>query len=473
MWRCAVLAFAFFVFGARSAGAAPEKAIVLTGIAPSAASGGTVVALSGKNFGRKKGSVYFAATPAAILAWRNEAIQAVVPATLASGAVPVRVEVKSRTSNTLAFQVAGDVWYPVSATGMAGRFHHSAVWTGSEMLIFGGNPNTGPIFYGADNGGLADGGRYNPALDEWLPISTAGGPVRRLRHAAVWTGSVMIVWGGYNGLELNSGGRYNPASDSWAATTLSGAPLGRHELTAVWSGSQMIVWGGYDNTATFTFATTGPRDGGRYDPLTDTWQPTSLTGAPTARYEHSAVWTGSRMIVWGGDDFLAFRNDGFAYDPGGDSWSPIATAGAPEGRHAHSAVWTGSSMLVWGGETNRSFPTPVSTGSQYDPGTDTWDDTSLTGAPVARSYQRHVWTGTELIVWGGTDSGGITAGFVFHPLASGGRYNPSLDIWAPLSAVNAPVARYLHSAVWSGLDMLVWGGFEGTNVLNGGRRYRP
>ena len=32
----------------------------------------------------------------------------------------------------------------------------------------------------------------------------------------------------------------------------------------------------------------------------DTWTATSLTNAPSARYDHTAVWTGSEMIVWGG-----------------------------------------------------------------------------------------------------------------------------------------------------------------------------
>ncbi len=29
-----------------------------------------------------------------------------------------------------------------------------------------------------------------------------------------------------------------------------------------------------------------------------TWTATSRTGAPTGRWRHTAVWTGSRMIVW-------------------------------------------------------------------------------------------------------------------------------------------------------------------------------
>jgi hypothetical protein len=32
--------------------------------------------------------------------------------------------------------------------------------------------------------------------------------------------------------------------------------------------------------------------------IEDTWAPTNLTGAADARVSHTAVWTGSEMIVW-------------------------------------------------------------------------------------------------------------------------------------------------------------------------------
>ena len=44
---------------------------------------------------------------------------------------------------------------------------------------------------------------------------------------------------------LNTGGRYNPGTDSWTATSTTNAPTARHCHTAVWTGSEMIVWGGY------------------------------------------------------------------------------------------------------------------------------------------------------------------------------------------------------------------------------------
>src|SRR5262249_2534995 len=52
---------------------------------------------------------------------------------------------------------------------------------------------------------------------------------------------------------------------------------------------------------------------------------------------------------------------------------------------------------------------------------ETWTPTSLTNAPTVRASHTAVWTGSEMIVWGGLHIGGV--------FASGGRYNPSTDSW--------------------------------------------
>src|SRR5690348_9883147 len=98
----------------------------------------------------------------------------------------------------------------------------------------------------------------------------------------------MIIWGGGDGpTYFNTGGRYNPATDTWTSTSTINAPDPRSSHTAVWTGTEMIIWGGV------LFNT-----GGRYNPDTDSWISTSTTNAPSARYVHTAVWTGSEMIVW-------------------------------------------------------------------------------------------------------------------------------------------------------------------------------
>ncbi len=59
-----------------------------------------------------------------------------------------------------------------------------------------------------------------------MATSTASAPSPRSGHTAVWTGSLMLVWGGSGGGGgyQNTGGRYDPATDSWTATSTAAAP---------------------------------------------------------------------------------------------------------------------------------------------------------------------------------------------------------------------------------------------------------
>src|SRR5207245_1695738 len=66
-----------------------------------------------------------------------------------------------------------------------------------------------------------------------------------------------------------------------------------------------------------------------------------------------------------------------------DMWTPTSTTNAPRARAGHTAVWTGSEMIVWGG--GASGPTYLNTGGRYTPSTDSWTATSTTNAPDARA----------------------------------------------------------------------------------------
>ena len=150
-------------------------------------------------------------------------------------------------------------------------------------------------------------------------------------------------------------------------------------------------------TANYTLPAVASPAGGCTD---DTWTPTSLTNVPTARQYHTAVWTGSEMIVWGGEDISGgLVNTGGRYNPSTDSWTATSTTNAPAAREAHTAVWTGSEMIVWGGNDPTSGL--ENTGGRYNPSTDSWTATSTSDAPAARDSHTAVWTGNEMIVWGG------------------------------------------------------------------------
>ena len=245
--------------------------------------------------------------------------------------------------------------------------------------------------------------------------------------------------------------------DTWTATTINNAPSGRVRHTAIWTGSEMIVWGGFS-------APNQVNTGGRYDPATDSWTFTNTNNAPNGRYLHTAVWTGSEMIVWGGTGGTSGFNTGGRYDPGTDSWTATSITKAPSGRRWHTAVWTGTEMIVWAGYDGNN---DVNTGGRYDPSTDTWTGTTTSNVPPAREQHTTVWTGNEMIVWGGYDG---AAPF----LNTGGRYDPGTNSWIATSTTNAAAAREQHTAVWSGNEMIVWGGDASVpTFLNTGGRYNP
>ena len=329
------------------------------------------------------------------------------------------------------------------------RFGHTAVWTGSEMIVWGGDGQVSP---------LNTGGKYNPSTDSWTATNTTNAPTARHAHTAVWTGSEMIVWGGADnsGNVFNTGGRYNPITDSWTATSTTNAPSFRARHTAVWTGSEMIVWGGVDIIGRFW------NTGGRYNPSTDSWTATSTSNAPAGRRDHTAVWTDDEMIVWGGygDTSPFYFNTGGKYNPITNSWTATSITNAPSARDFHTAVWTGSEMIAWGGFNGT---VSLNTGGRYTPGTDSWTSTSTTNAPTGRYWHTAVWTGSEMIDWGGFN------GTVF--LDTGGRYDPSTDSWSATSITDAPSVRGFLTAVWTGSQMIEWGGFNGSGGLNSGGRY--
>lgn len=298
----------------------------------------------------------------------------------------------------------------------------------------------------------------------WLgATSTGSAPTARRLHAAVWTGSEMVVWGGSQtpAAQFADGGRYDPVGNAWLGSTSTlGAPTPRHGHTGVWSGTEMVIWGGVGTTTSFV------NTGGFYAP--DAWfGATSLSGVPAVRETHAAVWTGGEMIVWGGWN-NALLTSGGRYNRAGDLWTDsTSTVGHPGGRLEHVAVWSGNRMVVWGGRNGGDASSSLNSGGFYDPGSDQWTGaTSLAGVPSGRTAPSAVFTGREMILWGGHDGADY--------LDTGARFHPETNTWlGPLPTAGAPAPRYRHRAVWTGSQMIVWGGEDGSSALNTGGIYQP
>jgi hypothetical protein len=394
--------------------------------------------------------------------------------------------------------VSGNSWTATQTTGAPLLFSPAAAWSGTELIIWGSL---------SGSTAAAGGARYNPTANSWTTLPTANQPSLRTGHTAVWTGTEFIVWGGREALAsaVNTGGRYNPTTNAWTPTSTVGAPSGRELHTAVFTTEYtdpantnatkyMIVWGGLG----------GGRQGGRYDPATDTWNAVAMPNitAPEARENHTAINTGTEMIVWGGTSFGTQVSTGGRYNFATNTWTPTSTVGAPtyvEGTgqtaltlspFGHTAIWTGTEMIIWGGRTN--------VGGRYNPLTDTWTATRVAptttggtdGAPGAREDHTAIWTGTKMIVWGGRITTGTGTSAVTTYLNTGAQYDPATDLWSPTrvdptttgGTDGAPAARAQFTAIWTGTEMIVWGGFSVSidsnnnatfNLFNSGARYNP
>ena len=290
----------------------------------------------------------------------------------------------------------------------------SAIWTGQYLVTIGG----WHISAGMTNtaGGLEVGYRYDFANDKWLSVSKTNAPAGYTSDpCAAWSGDRVFISGGYYARSQTRNGfnSYNPTTDQWAGGSLINAPtnLGAEKMACAWTGTHFLIIGGaamnhvvadrYVGTPTTVYNT-----GGMYDPTLDTWKRISVTGF-TGRYGHTAIWTGTKLIVFGGSSGNALLNSGAIYDPQTDSWSSISMVGAPTPRMDHKAHWTGSKMIVFGGWNGT---TALNTGAVYDPQTDTWASLPVANSPDARTKFSSVWTGTQMIIFGGNPVQNVTAG---------------------------------------------------------------
>ncbi|MEQ9500849.1 MAG: hypothetical protein RIT81_28520 [Deltaproteobacteria bacterium] len=269
-------------------------------------------------------------------------------------------------------------------------------------------------------------GRANPLA--WSPsVTSCGGPLPagpagwRFKNAyslptvaydvsVTAAGTNGFVWWGDDGVGINATYLvYDDVTRQFANVNIPGAQQLGANHSAVWTGDRLLLFGGRIPSSGIV-----QDDAFVVDPTFLTFTAAATVGRPSARDRHGAVWTGLHMIVWGGLSGTAALADGARYDPVLDQWSPVSTVGAPAARSDHIQVWTGSEMIVWGGSAGAS-------GGRYDPVTDTWSAMATAQSVTAPTG---AWTGTHLVVWDGT---------------AGARYDPVTNAWAPISAVNAPV----------------------------------
>lgn len=353
--------------------------------------------------------------------WRHRTLAAAAAMVLLASVVVVAVQpepeasvVAGRPSGVNAGVLAPGEARRLAAAPLSGRSTIASVWTGTEMLLWGGE---GP------NGPTDDGAAYSPAADSWRMLP-AGPLSARNAPAAVWTGKEMLLWGGHvSGDARVDGAAFDPAMGRWRS--IAEAPVrSAGRPVAVWTGSEMLVLAGVNS-----------HDAAAYDPAADAWrQLPDLPGqlqAPTP----AVAWTGSQIAA-----VLSYPGAGpatpggagsgvFVLAPRAETWTELPRLGAGQVRLA----WTGKSLLA---VTNGVAAVLDEAAKQWTGVAEAPEDTML-GDPVT------IWTGTEMLLWSGTDATLI---------------DPARRTWRTMPAGGLD-QRVQPAAVWADGVFVAWGGF--------------
>lgn len=348
--------------------------------------------------------------------------------------------------------VEAGTWAAINLKGSAELARANPIWNGREVIVYGSDETS------------SLGARYDVDTNEWKAISKEGYvPSRYLSDASgVWTGESLIVWGGESSEFHNQGFIYDPKLNNWKAkTTQKNAPIARKWHSGVWIGKGMLIWGGISENSTLA-------TGAVYSPAKDQWQ--EITESLEPRVFHSTIWTGKELLVWGGGSYdgpiykklVTSRNPGMRYDLHSNTWSYLSSAEAPKApRWGHQAVWTGTEMIVWGGMDDVGF---LSTGGRYNPTEDTWRKISTVNAPSARSSFTSIWNGTKMMIFGGGNESYLNEVYM---------YDPTADTWEKLEWPAFLERRIAAYGVWTGTNFFIWGGSDENRYFYDGALFRP
>lgn len=224
---------------------------------------------------------------------------------------------------------------PVPVDAFENAVTGPAVWSGTEMVI----PSEGLSF--------------NPTTGQWATIPTLPGPTRHT-EVVVWTGSEVVVWGGCDATEpqcddfatglLTDGYAYDPDSEQWRPVAASPLSAGVHPQGA-WTGEELIIYAGAVTEEDGVTAAA-------YNPTTDSWR--VLPNPPlTPRRYAAAAWTGEYVVLWGGSGIGTGAeveyDDGTAYNPDTNIWLEIPQTPGFDERDRHAMVWVQDELYITGG----------------------------------------------------------------------------------------------------------------------------
>lgn len=365
--------------------------------------------------------------------------------------------VPAATQSPVRMAAGQGAWRQIAPAPIPPAGGMAAAWTGRQLVVWGGQSQDGY------RQGAEDGAAYDPAADRWevLPPAPVAG---RLGASAVWTGREVLFWGGQAAPDriLGDGAAYDPAARRWRA--LPAAPSGpRTGHQAVWTGREMIVWGGYPSCCPVD-SVLHDRAAAAYDPATNLWRRLSDVPAPWSGDDGTAVTAvlGDRPAVW--------RQGRLAvYDPGADRWTevpgalpppepPTGQPPAPSRTGDPFAVGAvaGGEVFTWTGAATGRLE-----GQAYRPAPEPASSTPAATGDKGSVHQQIGWRRTAPL--DGQYGATVVAGGPGRIFAAAGQsarvleYEIADDQWEELPLPPVPT-RSAATLLWTGSELLFWGG---------------
>ena len=422
----------------------------ITSLSPSAGAVGTLVTITGTNFGSIQGAsiVSFNGTAATPTSWSSSSITVPVPSGATAGNVVVTVG--GVASNGILFTVQAVGFVASSGQMETPRYGHTAtrLLTG-QVLIAGGMSSSGVV----NSAEL-----YTP-VSQTFAAASAMNAARWSHTATLLNDGTVLVAGGSSvssQTTLNSAEIYDPGAGIFTLlpNTLNTARVG-HSSTLL-SNGQVLIVGGYDPTTGLI------ADAELYDPTAQVFIDLGNTNAPRFHHTATLLQNGQVLIAGGETDPTPTGSLSTAEIFNPATWTFTAlSAKMTSAREGHAAtLLNNGQVLLTGGDPPGAGT--LNTAEIYDPSSNTFTAVSSVMTTSRMYHDAVLLNGGKVLLSGGeSDSGGNST-----VLNTAEVYDPTSQTFTAVVGSTTGIGDNQTATLLNDGTVLLDGGTDGTSIFN-------
>jgi hypothetical protein len=280
----------------------------------------------------------------------------------------------SPSSNGASYNPSTNRWAPLPTSPLSPRVGATALWTGTEAIVIGGQGPTTQASQSFSDRTETDGATYNPTTRTWarLPAFPTNGLGVPYSTTAAWTGHELIVWSnfqtttptGVNRTQTRSnelGATWRPGQKSWRRLPAPPTLVFTGNATSTWLDGRDVLTGGTGCFGAMSCSASLTGAAQSFNPVSNTWQ--ASPSAPIFIHPDLVVSTGTSLVLIdenseiGGPGFSFNPGDGFVFDPTTNKITALPPVPTGIIGPSSSVAWTGRSLLLWGatGDSTKTF----------------------------------------------------------------------------------------------------------------------